>query len=152
VEVLVERGVGQLRAARPAQVGPPARRRPRESSEPAGGLGVEPVLGARQAAQLFHDLAFPARDIGNQFFQYAQRALAPAVVDGLGDIHAAPAEIQRQADARAATTLAPDDPEILLLITGWFRKYPRELAATLSPAQAAQLCRALVDAPANAAY
>jgi hypothetical protein len=69
----------------------------------AQGLQAQVVADPLRPLQEFEELhcvGCPAGDVARQFLQHGQRALAPAVVDGLGHVGAA-AEHERRVQARS---------------------------------------------------
>src|SRR2546426_9512514 len=101
MKVLVKRPARKLRAARPPEVGVPSGGCSGEPAQEIARLGIEPVPRARQPAELFHHHPIPARDIADQFFEHANRALAAAIINGLGDIDSPAPQIQRRNQPRA---------------------------------------------------
>src|SRR5205823_2857185 len=89
-----ERRIRQLSAMNAAQVGPAARHRAGEGPRKRLRIRVETVPGTAQPPELFDQLALPAGDVRDEFFENARSACATPVIDRLGHIHSAAAEIQ----------------------------------------------------------
>jgi hypothetical protein len=115
VEEFVERGAALTCAVDVAQVSEAADRTAGQRSDQAlrplqlakvGGRSrrwtdrwVQPVAAARQSAEELDPLGVPAADIRGDLFQDAERALAAAVIDRIGDIEPLAARVQAQDQA-----------------------------------------------------
>ncbi|TMQ06585.1 MAG: hypothetical protein E6J91_37570 [Deltaproteobacteria bacterium] len=98
------------------QIGPAAR-----GIEQLGERRIEMVAHAAEEAEALDDLALPAGDVGDQLLEHPRRALAPPVVDRLGDIDAAAALVERRhhagrdqiADVRDRPVVAEIDERVV---------------------------------------
>src|SRR6185503_7745431 len=61
---------------------------------------IEAVAGAGQEVKELDNADAPSRDVGGEFFEQTDRALAAAIVDGLADVDAASARVEARDEVR----------------------------------------------------
>ena len=148
VEAFVERGSGQPGAMDRAQVRHPAgggagqgarQSLVLEQSRHVGRVGsgegrgahhrVESVPGAGEPPEPLDDVGVPAGHVPGQLLEDRQGPLAPAVVDGLGDVEALPPGVEPVDQVRAEQVADVGDHPVVAGLDGLVGPQPVDAAA-----------------------